>query len=243
MTPIKLILVFLLISYIFTYGIIPFEKINAPYEHVTHKVFIDIQIEEDPPKRIHFALFGKVMPKMVENFRALCTGEKGYDKKTGARLHYKGTQMHRIQRYSWIEGGDVLHTDSDEGVSIYGSPFYADNYNLGHNGMGYLGMRMGDITKDSFSKTFTSIFYITSRLLDHFDNKHAVFGKVLYEEERLWLRNVTRYFGNEMGYKHWKYEADLIFTPHIEIIDSGELKLDGNEDQILNPDLHRKEDL
>ena len=62
---------------------------------VTNKVFFDVQIGDEAPQRITFGLFGDVVPKTTENFRALCTGEKG-DGKSGKPLHYKGSGFHRV---------------------------------------------------------------------------------------------------------------------------------------------------
>ena len=220
---------------ILTFGIVPFEKNNVPLEIVTHKVFLDISFDYAVPKRIHIALFGNTMPRVVENFRSLCTGEKGKSPKN-VTLHLKGTKFSRLQRYSWIEGGDLLDNECNEGESIYGKPFFADNYNLGHNSLGYVAMRAKD-------KKLTSIFYITSRKLDQFNNINPVFGKVLYKEEREWIRNHTRYLGNEHGEKHFMRGDLHIILPNIEITDSGELPVDGSENYILNPDLHKKDDL
>ena len=222
-------------------GIQPFPKINRPYEIVTHKVFIDISIENRPAKRLHLVLFGNTMPKMVENFRALCTGEKGVNK-DGVRLHYKGTFIKKVQRFTFIEGGDLLNNTNLVGVSIYDKAFFADNYNLGHNGLGYLGMRQGNLSESSNHK-FTSIFYIITRKLDYYDNVNAVFGKMLYESERIWLRNELRYIGTEMGHNQWYHGNTIINVPSIEIVDSGELPLDGTETEMLNPDYYKKVDL
>ncbi len=224
-------------------GIVPFEKINGPLEVTTHKVFLDISLEHAPPKRIHIALFGKHMPKMVENFRRLCTGEMGFDKVNNVSLHFKGTTFPRVMRYTWIEGGDLLNNECNHGVSAFGEDIFADNYDLGHNGMGYISMTSGRFDNLDYAKRFTSIFRIISRKLDHFNDKDAVIGRILYEDERLWLRNITRYHGNEWGPRVWKLAHIVIIAPSLEIVDSGQLPLDGNEDYILNPDLHKKDDL
>lgn len=224
--------------------IIKYPKINLPFEVVTHKVFLDIKIGDMEPKRIHLVLFGNTMPKMTENFRALCTGEKGVNK-NNVTLHYKGTEIRRIQRYSWIEGGDLLKNDNVKGVSIYGEPFRADSYNLGHNGLGYLGMRQGSLDTDQRDNKFTSIFYIITRRIDLKDDLDAVFGKVFKEDERLWLRNQTRYLGNSHGEPVQDLGYKKIVNPKIVIVDSGELPLDGTETEELNPEYYRfrKDDL
>lgn len=69
-------------------------------------VFLDVSIDGDPVEKIVIELFADVVPKTAENFRALCTGEKGIGKSTGKPLHYKGTMFHRIIKGFMIQGGD-----------------------------------------------------------------------------------------------------------------------------------------
>jgi hypothetical protein len=59
------------------------------------RVFFDIEIGGKKAGRITMELFASVYPLTAENFRALCTGEKGVGK-SGKKLHYKGSIFHRV---------------------------------------------------------------------------------------------------------------------------------------------------
>jgi peptidylprolyl isomerase len=106
---------------------------------ITHKVFFDVKIEDEGTQRVVFGLFGDVVPKTVENFRALCTGEKGMGK-SGKPLHFKGSIFHRIIPQFMIQGGDFTHGTGVGGESIYGSKFNDENFKIKHSEPGLLSM-------------------------------------------------------------------------------------------------------
>ncbi|KAL9435975.1 hypothetical protein AB3S75_022106 [Citrus x aurantiifolia] len=136
-------------------------------------VFLDVSIDGDPVEKIVIELFADVVPKTAENFRALCTGEKGIGKSTGKPLHYKGTMFHRIIKGFMIQGGDFSKGNGTGGESIYGGKFADENFKLDHNGPGILSMA------NSGANTNGSQFFITFRRQHHLDGKHVVFGKVV----------------------------------------------------------------
>ena len=165
------------------------EDAYQPWEHVlasdlpppgdttiTKCVFFEIAINGEREGVVEMGLYGNHVPKTTENFRALCTGEKG-DGAEGKPLHFKGSCFHRVIPGFMCQGGDFTKANGMGGESIYGEKFEDEAFGIAHDRPFLLSMA------NAGPDTNGSQFFITTAPTPHLDMRHVVFGEVTSGED------------------------------------------------------------
>ncbi|EGD77668.1 hypothetical protein PTSG_12788 [Salpingoeca rosetta] len=137
-------------------------------------VYFDLTHGDQELGRIVFELFSNKLPKTCENFKAICVGDHKSKNKTyeGKPLTYKDTLLHRIQKYGWVQGGDIFTGAGDHGESIYGETFADESFSVNHSKRGILAMANNGLHTNS------SQFFIAFRALEWMNTRYVAFGQV-----------------------------------------------------------------
>jgi peptidylprolyl isomerase len=141
---------------------------------VTHRSYMEIEMDGVSLGRIVFGLFGGIAPKAADNFASLCKCDKGRAKLTGKNLCYKGSSIHRVIPSFMLQGGDFTHNDGTGGESIYGTKFEDESFQVKHNRAYLLSM-----SNEGKKNTNGSQWFINTVKTQWLDGKNEVFGMVL----------------------------------------------------------------
>lgn len=168
-------------------------------------VSLEVSINGENAGQLLFELFSQICPKTCDNFKCLCTGEKG-TLDSGLKLSYQDTPIHRIVPNGWIQGGDILHGRGDGGESVFGDVFEDENYAVPHNTRGILGMA------NKGRHTNASQFYITLQPTPWMDTQYVAFGTLIEGTELLnQIEKIPTF--NERPKVDCKIESCGLFSP------------------------------
>jgi len=165
---------------------------------MTIQTFFDVKWEDasgEHTGRINFNLFDSEVPRTAENFRALCTGEKGYG--------YQDSSFHRVIPQFMLQGGDFTRGNGTGGKSIYGEKFADENFKFRHDRPYLLSMA------NAGPNTNGSQFFITTVKTSWLDNKHAVFGEVADDDSKRIVDAIER-TGSSSGTIQYRTKPTIV---------------------------------
>ena len=136
------------------------------------RVFLEIGIDGASVGKLIIELYADKVPRTAENFRMLCTGEKGVGR-SGAKLCYKDCKFHKAVSGYLIQGGDFIAGDGTQNESVYGPRFEDENFSVPHDDKGIVSMA------NNGRNTNGGQFFITFTQTPWLNGKNVAFGKVV----------------------------------------------------------------